>query len=324
MSNLIGRLRSVGLAKETVKGTAVAPSYWLPYTGFNPNPIIQTKQKDGATGRIESGYESNIVSQYAQPSVDGILTDKAIGLLLLSALGTVGSVAKSAPNTSVYDHTFTVKNDNDHPALTMSYKDAIYGKQIAYAMLNKLEIEAKLGDFVRYKAEFLAKLEADGALTPAVTAENAFVPKHISVKIATDVASLSGATATPLQSVKLSVNKNGEVVFGLGSQDPASIVNKELEISGDLECLLNDNSWKALFTGNTAKAMSITLQSDAVIGTSSAPALVFTFNKVVFNTYKESGSLKDLIKESVGFDMLYSVTDSKAVQAVLTNLATSY
>jgi hypothetical protein len=324
MSKIIGRLRSVGLAKESTKGTAVAPAYWLPYTGFNPNPVIQTKQKDGATGRIEAGYESNIISKYAQPSVDGILTDKAFGLLLLAGLGSVASVAKSAPNAVVCDHTFTVKNDNDHPALTMSYKDAIYGKQIAYSMLNKLEIEAKLGDFVRYKAEFLSKLEADGALTPAVTAENAFVPKHITVKIADTVAGLAGASAVALQSVKLSVNKNGEVVFGLGSDEPASIVNKELEISGDIECLLNDNSWKTLFTGGTSKAMSIAITSDTVIGTSGNPAVVFTFNKVVFNTYKENGSLKDLIKESVGFDTLYSVTDSKMVEAVLTNLATSY
>lgn len=324
MSNLIGRLRSVGLAKETVKGTAVAPSYWLPYTGFTPNPVIQNKIKDGATGRIEAGHENAIVSQMAQPSVDGILTDKAIGLLLLAGLGSVSSVAKSAPNTSVYDHTFTIKNDNDHPALTLSYKDAIYGKQIAYSMLNKLEIEAKLSDFVRYKAEFISKLEADGALTPATVAENAFVPKHISVKIATDVASLSGATAFPLQSIKLAVNKNAEAVFGLGSHDPASIINKEFELSGDIECLLNDNAWKALFTGGTNKAMEITLLSDTVIGTSSAPKLVFTFNKVVFNTYKENGNLKDLIKENVGFQAMYSQTDSKMVQAVLTNLATSY
>ena len=324
MSNLIGRLRSVGLAKESVKGTAVAPTYWLPYQTFNPNPVIQNKTKDGATGRIEAGHENAIVSQMAQPSVDGILTDKAIGLVLLSALGAVSSAAKSAPNTSVYDHTFTVKNDNDHPSLTLSYKDANFGKNIAYAMLSKLEIEAKITDFVRYKAEFIAKLEADGTLTPANAAENAFVPKHITVKIADTVAGLGAASAIALQSVKLSINKNAEAIFGLGSHDPSSIVNKELEIVGDIECLENDASWKTLFTGGTNKAMSITMLSDTVIGTSSAPQLVITFNKVYFDTYKESANLKDLIKENLSFKMLYSLTDSKAVQAVLTNLATAY
>lgn len=324
MSNLIGRLRSVGLAKETTKGTAVAPTYWLPYTGFNPNPVIQNKVKDGATGRIEAGHENDIVSQMAQPSVEGILTDKAIGLLLLSAFGSVASVAKSAPNTAVYDHTFSVLNSNAHPALTLSYKDANFGKQIAYSMLNKLEIEAKVSDYVRYKAEFIAKLEADGTTTPANTAENAFVPKHISVKIADTVAGLSGASAVALQSIKLTINKNAEAIFGLGSHDPSSIVNKELEISGDIECLENDATWRALFTAGTNKAMSITFLSDAVIGSSSAPQLVLTFNKVFFDSWKEGANLKDLIKENMTFKMLYSLTDSKAVGAVLTNLATTY
>lgn len=324
MSNLIGRLRSVGLAKETSKGTAVVPSYWLPYTAFNPNPVIQNKTKDGATGRIEAGHENDIVSQMAQPSLEGILTDKSIGLLLLALFGQVSSVAKASPNDAVYDHTYTVKNDNDHPALTLSYKDGNQAKQIAYSVLDKLEIEAKVNDYVRYKADFVSKLEADGTLTPAIVAENAFVPKHISVKVADTVAGLSGASAITLQSVKLSGMKNAEPIFSFGSNDPSSIQNKEMAISGDIEVLEADETWKDLYLAGGNKAMSITIESDVVIGSSSHPALVITFNKVYFPSYKENGALKDFVKENLSFNMLYSLTDSKAVGAVLTNLATAY
>lgn len=324
MSKTIGRLRSVGLAKEAVKGTAVVPTYCLPFTSFNPNPVINNKTKDGATGRIEAGHENDIVSKMAQPSLEGILTDKAVGLILLATLGQVSSVAKASPNTDVYDHTFSVKNDNDHPSLCASYKDANMAKQISYAMLSKLEIEAKLSEYVSYKADFISKLEANGSTTPAFVSENAFVPRHISVKVADDVAGLETASAVDIQSVKISVNKNAEANFSLGSDEPSSIVNKELAITGDIECLENDETWKSLFINGTNKAMRITMLSDAVIGSNSHPELTITFNKVFFDSWKESASLKDLTKENMSFTMLYSLDDSKAIEAVLTNLATAY
>jgi hypothetical protein len=325
MSQKIARLRTVGLAKESTKGTAVVPSYWIPVTKYEANPVVNSQAKNGAIGRIEGNYDLEIVQKLTLPSIEGYLSDKAVGLLLLAALGQVSSAAKSAPNAAVYDHTFSVKNDNDHPALTLSFGDVSLSMATPYGMLNKLEIEAKVGDLLRYKAEFIAKAEAAASLTPAFTNENLFNPKHITVKIADTEAGLSGASAVELYGLKLSIDKAAEAVFGFGSYEPTKIFNKTLKISGEIETLENDTTWRDLFKNGTAKYMQITIaNTDVTIGASANPGIVITFNKVKFNSYKDDSGIDEMIKEAVGFEMLYNMTDSEAITAILTNLATAY
>lgn len=325
MSQKIARLRTVGLAKESVKGTAVIPSYWIPVTKYEANPVVNYQAKNGAIGRIEENYDLEIVQKMTTPSIEGYLSDKAAGLLLLAALGAVSSAAKIAPNASVYDHTFSVKNDNDHPALTLSFGDVSLSMATAYAMLNKLEIEAKVGDLLRYKAEFMAKAEAAASLTPAFTSENLFNSKHIVLKVADTEAGLSAASAVELYGLKLNIEKNAEAVFAFGNNEPTKIFNKALKITGEIETLENDTTWRDLFKNGTAKYMQISIvNSDVTIGSSANPGLVLTFNKVKFNAYKDDAGVDEMIKEIVGFEMLYNMTDGEAITAVLTNLATSY
>jgi hypothetical protein len=324
MTQFIGRLRRVGIAKENVKGTGVVPAYWLPLTAADLNPVVETKLKEGAIGRIEDAYDSDVVSKHNSPALEGYLTDKAVGLLLLAALGQVSSALKGG-ESAVYEHTYIIKNDNDHPALTLSFADPVYGKWLQYAMLNKLDIEAKVNDYVQFKSEFLSKLEATKTgLTPAASNENAFVPRHITVKIADNVAGLGAASAVALQSIRLGFGKNAEAVYTFGSNEPNTIVNKEFALEGDLEAVVADATWRDLYLGNTTKAMQIAITSDVTIGSASNPSIVITLNSVKFTTYKDGAGNKDLIKEQVGFKVLYNVSDAKAIGVILTNDVASY
>lgn len=325
MTRIIGRLRKVGIAKETVKGTGVVPSYWLPVTASDMSPMVETMQKEGAIGRIEDSYDSDIVKKHNEPSIEGYVTDKGVGLLLLSALGSVSSAAKIAPNTSVYDHTFSVLNSNEHPALTLSFKDDNIAKWVPYCMLSSLELNAVVGDYLKYAASFVGKFEANQALTPSFTEENIFVARHITVKIADSVATLGAASALNLQEIRLNINKNVEPIFSFGSNEPSFINNKQLELTGSFNAIESDTTWRDLFTANTEKVMQITItNSDVTIGTSANPGIVVTLNRVKFNPYSEDIGLADMIKETVEFKAQYDVADAQSIGVVLTNLVTSY
>lgn len=324
MSEQIGRLRSVGIGKETVKGTAVVPAFWVPVSGFESNPKVEVKQKDGAIGRIDGAYSSEIVSKSSEPSLEGYLTDKAAGLLFLAALGQVTTGSVSA---GVYPHAFSVLNTNEHPSLTVSFKDANLGKQIPYCLLNELALEANVGDYLRFNAAFMGKYEANGTLTPSFYAtDNIFISRHVSVKIADDIAGLAAASALNLQAFQLTITKNVTPVFGLGSDEPVSVRNGQLDITGSLTAIQNDETWRALYAANTKKVMQITIENTGVtIGSGSGhPKIVITINNADFNPYKDESSLGDLIKETVNFNGMYDLTNAKSVEVTLYNTQATY
>jgi hypothetical protein len=324
MSNQIARLRQVGIAKETTKGTAVAPSLWVPVTRFSPNPLVAVKRKDGAIGRIESSHGSEIVTKHCEPSLEGYLTDRAAGLLFLFSLGAVNTGAASA---GVYPHTFSVLNGNEHPSATLSFKDLNLSKQIPFSLSNTFSIEATVDDYVKFAASFIGKFEADGTLSPSFYAtDNAFIGRHVSIKIANDIAGLGAANAVALQNASLEIAKNAQAVFGLGSVEPVSVRNGQLDISGSITAIQNDSAWRDLFTGNTKKAMQITIENtDVAIGSGSGhPKIVITLAQVNFNPYKEDDKLEDLIKETIDFTAAFDLTANKAIEVVVYNAVASY
>lgn len=321
---LIGRIRTVGIAKEGTKGTGVVPTFWLPVTAFDPAPIVATKQKDGAIGRIEDSYDSEITSKHNEPSLEGYVTDKGIGLLMLA---TIGQSTPSTVESGVYSHAMTVKNDNDHPALTTSFKDSNLGKWIQYCMVDELQLDAAKDDYVRYSAKLIGRFEATkNGLSPSFyTTDNIFVARHVTVKIADTVAGLSGASAKSLTNVSIKFSKNAEAVFGLGSNEPQAIYNRELGIEGTLEAIEADESWRTLFVGNTTKAMEISIvNTDVTIGAVSNPKIVITLAQVKFNPYKEKAGNGDLITEEVSFKGQYSIGDTSSVAVTVVNTQATY
>lgn len=324
MSSHIGRIRVMGIGLEATKGTEETPQFWLPVDKFDPNPIVTTKNQDGAIGHIEDAYNSEITSKRNEPSIEGYVTDKGIGLLLLA---TLGDVSVSTVESGVYAHAMEVKNDSDHPSLTVAFKDPNMEKAITYSMVNKLKLDAKVDDYVRFGADFISKFEEDTTgLAPAFYAtDNIFVARHVSVKIADNLAGLNAASAKALTSVSLSFSKNVEAIYGLGSNEPQAIYNKEFMLDGMIEAIVADESWRDLFIGNTTKAMRITIENtDVTIGATKHPKIVIDIARVKFNPYKEGSKLSDLVSEQVSFKSMFDITADQSVTITVTNTVADY
>lgn len=324
MGKYIGRKVGIGFGKETSRGTVAAAAVWIPKLEFNFDDKFETVRDESSIGVIETPNDSMIVKKWAEGDFGGNLTDKAIGYILLALFGSVSSALKGGEST-VYDHTFSVNESAQHQSLTIGVDDPVQDYQFALAMVESFEIKYERGKILSYTVNFKSKKGATASLSPSYTAENAFLPQHFVLKLASNLAGLDAAQAINIKSLSLKFEKNLEFDDVLGSVDPADICNKEFKVSGSIEALFEDEAtFKTIAFGDTAKAIRIDLTHTATIGTSSNPRLKFDFAKVKFTKWEKQTPNADLTTQSADFEAMYSLSDAKMVEGLLTNTQSAY
>lgn len=324
MSDFSGRKISVGLGRETTRGTSVAPSYWVRHLDLD---FLNKKEKimnESAMGVLDKYSGAEIVKEFAQGKLGGKITDKTFGLILASMFGaTPTSVQRGA--TGVYDHTYAQSQSNTGVSLTLTRKDGNTNKRYPLAVLNSLEVECVVGDWIKFSADYISKKGVTGSDTVAYTAENEFVPKHATVKMDVNTAGLSGATAIPVKSFKLSMERSVEPYYAFGSNDPAEIFNQEFEVKGDMVLRYTDTTYEDLWANNTNQAVLLDILDTSVdLGGGNNPELKFTLPQASLSEWEIDQSLDKIVEQTVGIQGLYDLTAAATLTAVLTNKATSY
>jgi hypothetical protein len=279
---------------------------------------------ENTLGVIEGEQDFKPTKKFAEGEISGKVADKSFGLVLLASLGTVTTAAGGEAST--YVHTFSVQQDAQHDSLTVEVKNPNEQKAHANAVITKLGIKAALGKLVEFTAGFMAKLGAAATNTPSyATAENSFIAKDVSVKLATNIAGLASASAISVKDIELNIEKNVESDDVLGSYEPADFLNKQFSVSGSIELVYDATTYKALALAGTAKAMRITIENaDAIIGTTLHPKLVIDLAKVKFTEWAKSSDQNEIITQTLSFQAFYSTADSSMISVVLTNAQATY
>jgi hypothetical protein len=124
----------------------------------------------------------------------------------------------------------------------------------------------------------------------------------------------------------LKIEQNIEDDDVLGSVAPGDFLNKQFTITGTLEALWqNETDYKQAALATTAKAMRIDLKNtDVTIGTSANPEIRIDLAKVIFKEITRPVKTNDLVRQTLSFKAVYSITDTLMVSALVTNLVTSY
>lgn len=320
----IGRLADIGAAKEAVRGTAeAAASFWLPKLSLTYDDGIEQVVDESSLGVIEDSPNAAITGKFGAGEIEGNIGDKSFGLMLLSALG---SVSTSGPaQTSVYTHTFSVAQSSQHPSLTMFLDDPNQDYKYPLAMIESLELDASLGQYVKFMAAFRSKPGATATLTPSYSVENNFLAQHVTLSYANNLAGLSSPTSVNVKSVKLKVDKGTEDERRLGSEDQVDILNREFKVEGSLELVFNDNTFKTEMLADTAKAVRLRLtNNNVVIGTNLNPQITIDLAKAKFSKFEKNYGNGDIVTAAVDFKAFYSVADSKLITVELINTQASY
>jgi hypothetical protein len=326
MAQIIGRQIELGLAKETTRGTAkTTADRWIKNVTANVVPKAQKVVDNATRGRFEDADQQRLVRQWYEGDVDGIAHADALGWLFLNMYGTVSSVAKSAPNTAVYDHTFSVNQTPQHNSLTLFVKDGgVVQETISNCMIDKLSISATMEEYVRFKATFMGAVGASNSASPSYGTEYDFVGRDITVKMASTSGGLAGATAIPVKSIDINWSQGIKQSYVFGAYTPTDLYNTMLAIDGKMKLDFSDTTYRALWQADTAQYLQIVIQGAATIGTSSNPAISLTLNKAQLSDWNRSGANNDIVEQDISFKGFYNATDSKQSTLILTNLQTSY
>ena len=324
MPEVSGRKISVGIGKETTRGTAVSPAFWLQQDELSFQKRVKKEAHQGVIGVLDKQSFMDIVQEYADGAIGGNVLDRSFGLILLATLGSISTALKGGESV-VYNHTITQNQSNTGQSLTIVRKDANGDLRYALATAKSLEIKMEQGQYVKFTFETVSKKGASATSTVSYSAENAFTSKHVTVKMASAVAGLGAATAIPVRSFTLKIDRDAEPYFVAGSNDVNEIISTGFQVSGEMVLRYTDTTYEALRDNDTDQAVSFTMaNTDVTIGTSSNPTIVLTLPKVTLSEWDLDQSRDNVTEQTIGLTGNYSIADTKQIDAVVTNTTASY
>lgn len=325
MSKFIGRLVNVGIAKETVRGAGAAPVYEYPFTSFSFDDKIVKARSQGSLSNIADSEEAFVTTKYGEGDFEGEIRSKSFGLLLYALLG---GYSVSGPSDSAYTHSFTVSQSNQHQSLSLVVDDPNNVELYKLVMLNELEITAELDQIVMFSASFMSKCARETGLSvPGVVAESKFTKKHLAVKLASDIAGLSGASALSIKSLTLTIGKNVTLDDIIGTAEPEDILNQQLSVEGELTLNYEDETFKNYMKNGTNRAMEIAfVNNDDTIGASTRPSLTIQLPKVDFFDWEPTYDNDAIVTQTISFKANRDVANSQEIIHLcrLINDVTSY
>jgi hypothetical protein len=323
MSEIIGKQIEVGLAVEGVRGTnETVASKWVKNVSTDIMARAEKVVDDNSQGVLEDSSNSRVVKKWFDGDLSGILHADVIGYLLYQIYGAVNSVTVTG---AVTDHTFSLLQDIEHPTLSLFAKDGgVYQGVYDNGVVNTLEITATVDDYVRFSANILAKEANSNSDTPSYDTEYDFIGKDITVKVASSEAGLSGATALKLKELNVTFDTGAIADHTFGSYSPDDIYNAKLAIEGSFSKNYVDDTFKDLFTADTAVYMQIVIAGDQVLAGSNRPTITITLNKVQIQGWERSGANDELVTEEVEFKAFYNNTDSEQSTVIVRNVTAEY
>lgn len=318
MTDFIGRRISYGVAKEAVRGTpAAAATFWVPHLEASFQDKQTKALNTSALGVVDQNNDAIVTEQWAEGTIAGKVNITSFGLFLLAALGSesVGSVT-----SGTYLHTFTRANTNTGPTLTLFRKTPDTDLRMAMATLKSLEIEIVTGEYVKYTADFMGKIGVTATSTVAYTDEIEFTSKYATLKEATNLAGLTGATAASIKSAKITIEREAEAYYELGSVTPSEFYSKSFNVTIEVEKRHSDSTYKNYAFNNTTRAVIISLDnSDDAIGSAQQPQITFTLPKVKVTEWEVDQGVDDIVMETFTMQGLFSLADGYQLQATLKN-----
>jgi hypothetical protein len=326
MSKFIGRQVSVGIAKETSRGGGNAPDFWIPKLSWSHEDKAIKATDLGDYANINAfGNQELVALKHAEGSLEMDMRDKSFGLLLLAVLGTLNT---SGPSDSAYTHTFTLQNDNQHDSLAITVQDNDLGDvMFKLAMIEQLEMVITPDQLVRITVDFMSKPATTGVVaTPSYAAENLFLGRHLTFKLASLTSGLSAASKIPLTSLTLRFIKRLRPDNVVGTVEPIDFINQAFSIEGEFTLKYEDRVYHDLMVNGTYRAMRINLNNaQTLIGATSTPQFTLDLSRVAFSEWESTRPNDEVTEQTIQFKALYDITNGNVINScTLINAQSSY
>ena len=320
MGKYIWRKVNIWFGKEATRGTAVAPDLRCPKASLDFEDQSEKVIDESSIGVIEDSFDGHVVKQWAEWNFECNVYANAIWYILLNLFGSVATTG----STGEYTHEFSVDETNQHQSLTIGLADDTQDRQFPLAMIDSAEITAETWNFVTISSDFRSKKWADASLTPSYSNDFALLWKHVQVYLADDLTGLDSASSIQATQVTLTINKNLEDVDVLGSVQPLDFCNTFFNIEWSMELLWDDATYKNIYMDGVKKAMRIEIVDNDTTLSTGHPTLIFDLANVIMTEYAKNQDNNSLIRQTLTFRWLYSMTENSMITAKLINSQSAY
>lgn len=307
MSKFVGRLGTVGIAKEATSGTIVTPTMYVPFNSISFDDKVTTAREEEGLGRIEDSDSNLVTNKYGEGDLEFDLNDLNLGIMLTSLLG----ASPTSTGGPTYSHAFSLANTNTHKTISLAYQDPDQTKIFPFTMIDGLEITVEPEGIAKAKASFKSRVSRDWAtLTPSYTTlGNKFLHQHLSFKTATNIAGLAAASSQSLKKLTLKIMTNSEFDNVTGTVEPEAILNHQFSVEGEITLNKTDDTYRQLMLGGTYKSMEIAFNR------ATNSSLTIQLPRVDFTEWEQDRGLNDIVGQTIQFKGNY---DSANAQAIIT------
>lgn len=296
-----------GIAKETTWGTAVMPTYYVPFKDVKPEDTIDYVKDQGIRGALATTYNVMTGVESSTLELDGEVFPDSIGLIALSMLG-----SDTVTGTGPYTHTMKLNRTGQPPSLTHSYYDGTSMRQFAGSVGEEFNIKWADNAALEYTYKCQGKASAVATTqTPTLTTTQPFVGWVFSC-------TLGGSANINLVGFDFTIKRKLYVQHSANnSNQPTNVIATTLEATGKATFDKADDTELNMFLNNTQPSFVITGTQSG--GTS---ALTITMTKCAF--LKDAITGKEVVQGEVEFEGIDNTTDGGPVSIKLVNSVATY
>lgn len=320
---IIGKQLEIGFSVEETRGTAkAAADKWVKNISANVIEKAEHVQDESVRGVFEDMDGRRVVKTSIEGDAELPVYADEFGYLALNIYGAVQSTLVA---TGVYDHVFSLAQSSIAPSLTIYAKDgSVQQSAFRNGHINTLEINSVQDDYVKATVGFIAKDAVANTDTPSYDTAYDFIGRDVTVKVADSEAGLAGATPICVKELNITFDRGLISDFCLGSYTPSEILASKMSIEGSLTKNFEDEVFKDMFLGNSAKYMQISIEGEATIGAASKPSIKILLNKVMISNWERSGGRDETVVENVEFKAFYNATDEEQSTMTIRNVTAEY
>ena len=304
----IGRLESVGIGKEASRGVGVPASHTLPRIGYTfddkSNKVVSSEVLGHISG---NGNQAVNTALFSEGNIDGEVNVNSFGLILLALFGSESVSTVSGAKK----HAYSLVNSNQHQSLSIhldSGDGSILDRIYEGCVLDSLELNIVPDDFVKFVAGVKGRKGQDSSFTPAYAEDFKFIGRDVTVKIASDTSGLAGASGLSLKEVKLSIQKNADYNFTLGTLEPENIPNKQIVVQGTITLDHESSTFRDYMLNGDYKALSIHLNNTRDAISTNTPQMYFELPVVEFFEWERDNKAESIITQTINFRALLDLS----------------
>lgn len=244
----------LGIAKEATKGTAVAPTDFIPVMvdSLKPVDIIDPLYDTGLRGSMVTNY--NYIPGRTRSTFDfgGHVFADTIGYAISGIMGSVATTGSSAP----YTHTVSLLNASatgaDSQPISYTLTDFYAANVRSYAGI-------QIHDFsLKFNADGMLEYDAKGTgwASATVSTPTPAFSTVLPTPVWRGTVSIGGSAVSYAIEGNIDLKRNVTPIYGIsGTQNPYQIFVGGLEVTGKLNFVMENDTELTRFLTNTQPAL---------------------------------------------------------------------